>query len=64
MDRETEVDGVALEGLVVQHLCAWVQSQKENYQFAFWRTRDRIGSRFRHLWTSNPEQKLNFISME
>lgn len=39
IDRETEIDGVALEGLVAQHLRAWVQSQKENYQFAFWRTR-------------------------
>lgn len=39
LDREAELEGPALEGLVGQHLKAWVQSQKENHQFAFWRTK-------------------------
>ena len=39
LDREAELEGPALEGLVAQHLRAWVQSQRETYQLAFWRTR-------------------------
>lgn len=39
LDREAELEGPALEGLVAQHLRAWVQSQKETHQLTFWRTR-------------------------
>lgn len=42
LDKEMEIEGPALEGLVAQHLRAWVQSQKESYQFAFWRTRTQL----------------------
>ncbi len=42
MDQESELEGPALEGLVAQHLRAWVQSQKENHQFAYWRTRTKL----------------------
>jgi len=39
LDLEAEMEGPAYETLVAQHLRAWVQSQKESYQFTYWRTR-------------------------
>lgn len=39
LDRLSEIEGTALEGLVGQHLYAWCQSQLEPHTFAFWRTR-------------------------
>jgi predicted AAA+ superfamily ATPase len=42
LDKEMEIEGPALEGLVAQHLKAWVQSQKEMHQLAFWRTRTHL----------------------
>ncbi len=42
LDKEMEIEGPALEGLVAQHLRAWVLSQKEAHQMAFWRTRTQL----------------------
>ncbi|MBF8263636.1 MAG: putative ATPase [Parachlamydiales bacterium] len=42
MDSERELEGAALEGLVAQHLQAWVFAQKENHQFCFWRTQSKL----------------------
>lgn len=42
IDREAELEGPALEGLVAQHLRAWVQAQRESHQFCFWRTRSQL----------------------
>lgn len=42
MDKETELEGPALEGLVAQHLRAWVQAQREPHQFCFWRTKSQV----------------------
>ena len=39
LDRPEEICGVALEGLVVQHLKAWIDEQMEHYELTFWRTR-------------------------
>jgi uncharacterized protein len=39
LDRVSEIEGAALEGLVGQHLYAWCQSQLEPHTFAFWQTR-------------------------
>lgn len=38
-DKATELRGLALEGLVAQHLRAWCFAQKELHQLYFWRTR-------------------------
>ncbi len=38
-DKENEREGAALEGLVAQHLKAWIDAQIEQYQLHFWRTR-------------------------
>ncbi|EKE01835.1 MAG: hypothetical protein ACD_21C00038G0001 [uncultured bacterium] len=39
LDRPEEVAGVALEGLVAQHLQAWNDYSNPKHQVAFWRTR-------------------------
>ncbi len=41
-DVENEKEGPALEGLVAQHLKAWIDSQQEKYHLNFWRTRSNI----------------------
>lgn len=38
LDRREELEGAILEGLVAQHLRAWVQAQVEMHQLSFWRT--------------------------
>lgn len=42
LDVPQEIQGAALEGLVCQHLKAWVDAQVENYELAFWRTRSKL----------------------
>ncbi|KPK33546.1 MAG: ATPase [Chlamydiae bacterium SM23_39] len=41
-DKESEIEGVALEGLVAQHLKAWVDAQSSSYKLNFWRTSSKI----------------------
>lgn len=38
-DKGTELDGLALEGLVLQHLRAWQGYSKEKFEIFFWRTK-------------------------
>lgn len=38
LDRPEEIDGTALEGLVYQHLAAWVDYSFSAHQLYFWRT--------------------------
>ncbi len=42
LDREAELEGPALEGLVAQHLYAWANAQKETHRLYFWRTQNQI----------------------
>ncbi len=42
LDKEAELEGPALEGLVAQHLRAWVHAQKETHRLYFWRTRTKL----------------------
>lgn len=39
LDRPEEIHGAALEGLVAQHLKAWIDDQQADYELTFWRTR-------------------------
>lgn len=39
LDRPEEIDGMALEGLVLQHLRAWLDYSGERNALYFWRTR-------------------------
>ena len=42
LDRTEEIEGVALEGLVAQHLRAWNDYSLEKYDICFWRTRSGV----------------------
>lgn len=39
LDRASEIDGAALEGLVGQHLRAWIAYSRETFTLYYWRTR-------------------------
>lgn len=39
LDRPEEIHGAVLEGLVAQHLKAWIDDRQEDYELTFWRTR-------------------------
>ena len=39
LDRPEEIEGAALEGLVAQHLKAWIDYSKWENNLYFWRTR-------------------------
>lgn len=39
LDRPEEIEGAALEGLVAQHLRAWIAYRNEGDSLHFWRTR-------------------------
>lgn len=42
LDRATEIEGAAIEGLVGQHLYAWCDMQVTPYTLKFWRTRSGL----------------------
>jgi len=42
LDRAEEIDGHALEGLVEQHLRAWIAYSKSDFTLHFWRTRSGV----------------------
>lgn len=39
LDRPTEIEGAAIEGLVAQHLRAWIEYAAPDHRLYFWRTR-------------------------
>ncbi len=39
LDRPQEIEGAALEGLVAQHLRAWIAYRSDDHTLSFWRTR-------------------------
>lgn len=41
-DVQTEIEGPALEGLVAQHLKAWVDAQTQKYYLNFWQTTSKV----------------------
>jgi uncharacterized protein len=42
LDRSEEIEGHALEGLVMQHLKAWCEYSQDDTQIYFWRTRSGV----------------------
>ena len=42
LDRASEIDGAALEGLVAQHLRAWIAYSNETFDLCYWRTRSGV----------------------
>lgn len=42
LDSYREIEGLALEGLVAQHLRAWILAQRESHSLSFWRTQTKL----------------------
>jgi predicted AAA+ superfamily ATPase len=42
LDRREEIEGAALEGLVAQHLRAWIAYSRERHDLYYWRTRSGV----------------------
>ncbi len=42
LDSKSEMEGLALEGLVAQHLHAWCSMQREPHTLSFWRTSHQL----------------------
>jgi uncharacterized protein len=42
LDRSAEIEGQALEGLVAQHLRAWIDYSGRDFKLHFWRTRSGV----------------------
>jgi uncharacterized protein len=42
LDRAGEIEGQALEGLIAQHLRAWIVYSDERHELFFWRTRSGV----------------------
>ena len=42
LDSSVEIEGLALEGLVAQHLRSWVMAQAEPHTLSFWRTQTQL----------------------
>jgi predicted AAA+ superfamily ATPase len=42
LDSPHEIDGAALEGLVAQHLRAWIAYGTSDFELAYWRTRSGV----------------------
>ncbi len=42
LDSSQEIEGLALEGLVAQHLRSWVLAQNQPHSLSFWRTHTKL----------------------
>ncbi len=42
LDSSSEIEGLALEGLVAQHLQNWVLAQNQPHSLSFWRTQTKL----------------------
>lgn len=42
LDSSQEIEGLALEGLIAQHLRSWVLSQAQPHSLSFWRTQTQL----------------------
>lgn len=42
LDRSSEAEGAALEGLAAEHLRYWIDYQKEKHELFFWKTRSGL----------------------
>lgn len=64
LDSSQEIERVALEGLVAQHLRAWVLAQQESHSFCFWRTQTKLEVDFviygpRGFWGIEVKRSVN-----
>jgi len=69
LDRPEEIKGIALEGLVLQHLRAWCDYSQENTECFFWRTRSGSEVDFiiygeKHFYAIEVKSSLNVNSTD
>lgn len=69
LDRKEEIDGPALEGLIMQHLRAWTANQSETHSLHFWRTRSGVEVDFivygpRGFWAIEVKNKSTVSSKD
>ena len=67
LDNVYEIEGLALEGLVAQHLRSWVLMQKEPHTLSFWRTQTKLEVDFiiygpRGFWAIEVKRSPKFRS--
>lgn len=64
LDDPREIDGMALEGLVAQHLRSWVLTQNQPHTLSFWRTQTQLEVDFviygpRGFWAIEVKRSAN-----
>jgi uncharacterized protein len=64
LDNSQEIEGLAMEGLVAQHLRYWVQSQEQPHSLSFWRTQTKLEVDFviygpRGFWAFEVKRSLH-----
>ncbi len=69
LDKEADLEGPALEGLIAQHLRAWVFSQDKNHGLYFWRTSTKIEVDFviygpRGFWAIDVKRSCNITQKD
>jgi hypothetical protein len=69
LDRKEELEGPGLEGLVAQHLQAWIAFQEETYSLHFWRTRSGVEVDFiiygpRGFWAIEVKNTQHLVSAD
>ncbi len=70
LDRVEEIDGLALEGLVAQHIRAWIAYRRKDNALYYWRTRSGVEVDFvvygeDGLWALEVKNvsKINFLNL-
>ncbi len=64
LDSMQEIEGMALEGLVAQHLRTWTSMQQETHSLSFWRTQSKLEVDFviygpRGFWAIEVKRSTN-----
>ncbi len=64
LDSDSEIEGGALEGLIAQHLQAWVHLQKEKHSLSYWHTATKLEVDFiiygpRGFWAIEVKRSAN-----
>lgn len=64
LDNTQEIEGLALEGLVAQHLRSWVMLQQEPHSLSYWRTQTKLEVDFivygpKGFWAIEVKRSMN-----
>jgi predicted AAA+ superfamily ATPase len=64
LDSSQEIDGLAIEGLIAQHLRSWVLAQTQPHSLCFWRTQTKLEVDFivygpKGFWAIEVKRSIN-----